>query len=341
MGLGEVDMEVGGREPAVPPPLFAAATIASGWRHRCRWRRPHTPCSAQRRRPSGALLISPLLSRINSSPAPSTRVTRLRPCIDIHDGQVKQVVGSTLTADGATVQQTNFETDVPASYFAGRYREDRLPGGHVIILGGERAASERAALEALAAFPHGLQFGGGVSADNAGRYLDAGASHVIVTSYVFHHGVVDIGRLERLRRVTGRERLVLDLSCRPHQVDDTIEYFVYTERWTRRTDVRLDAACLQRLAQYCSEFLVHAVDVEGKKCGVDETLVQRLADISPIPVTYAGGVRSVDDLEYVRQAGGGRVDVTVGSALDLFGGTLSYTEAVAWQRMVEHAKENV
>ncbi|KAK4535917.1 hypothetical protein CDCA_CDCA06G1942 [Cyanidium caldarium] len=340
MGLGKVGMEVGGREAAVPPPLFCPTTIAPGRRHRCRWRIPHTPCSARKRRLSGVLLTS-RLSRANFSPAPSTRVTRFRPCIDIHDGRVKQVVGSTLTADGAAVQQTNFETDVPASYFADRYREDRLPGGHVIILGGERAASERAALEALAAFPHGLQFGGGVSADNARHYLDAGASHVIVTSYVFHHGAVDIGRLEQLRRVTGRERLVLDLSCRPHQVDDTVEYFVYTERWTRRTDVRLDATSLQRLAEYCSEFLVHAVDVEGKKCGLDETLVQRLADISPIPVTYAGGVRSVGDLEYVRQAGGGRVDVTVGSALDLFGGTLPYTEAVAWQRLVERAKESV
>jgi phosphoribosylformimino-5-aminoimidazole carboxamide ribotide isomerase len=269
-------------------------------------------------------------------PPPPRRAVCFRPCIDIHRGKVKQIVGSTLAdlepADGSAAAaplRTNFESARPSSDFAEMYRADGLPGGHVIMLGAD-AASAAAARAALAAWPGGLQLGGGVTAANAGAWLDAGASHVIVTSAVFREGRLDAGRLAELVAAVGRARLVLDLSCRRRAADG--RYVVVTDRWQRWSDLEVDAASLAALGASCDELLVHGVDVEGKQLGIDDALVALLGAHAPVPVTYAGGARSLADLERVAAAGGGRVDVTVGSALDFFGGALPYADVVAWHR---------
>ncbi|CAI5967418.1 unnamed protein product [Closterium sp. NIES-64] len=265
---------------------------------------------------------------------------KFRPCIDIHKGKVKQIVGSTLRdlpsqGSSATASSssssfepvTNFESDRSAAEYASMYAADSLPGGHVIMLGAD-PASQEAALGALNAFPGGLHVGGGITPENAEMYLDAGASHVIVTSYVFRDGKVDEERLRRMVNAVAPERLVLDLSCRKKGE----HYYVVTDRWQRFTSLVVDGETLARLADCCDEFLVHGVDVEGMKLGIDEELVSLLGKYSPIPVTYAGGVRSLEDLEIVKAAGRGAVDVTVGSALDIFGGELPYREVVEWHR---------
>lgn len=248
-----------------------------------------------------------------------------RPCIDLHEGRVKQIVGGSLSDLGEGLR-TNFISDRPADWFADLYRRDGLRGGHVILLGPGNDAAARAA---LAAYPGGLQLGGGVNDENARAWLEAGASHVIVTSWVFRGGQVDQQRLEQLVREVGRERLVLDLSCRLREG----EYVVVTDRWQKFTTRMLSRATLEELGRSCAEFLIHAVDVEGLCQGIDEALVARLADWSPLPVTYAGGARSLADLETVTRLGRGRVDLTIGSALDLFGGTgVRYADCVAFNR---------
>ena len=248
---------------------------------------------------------------------------RFRPCIDLHDGRVKQIVGSTLSDSQATLH-TNFSSDLPPAHFATLYRRDNLRGGHIIMLGG---GNEEAAREALAALPGGMQVGGGITADNAVFWLDQGASHLIVTSHVFHDGQLDRQRLERLTRLVGKDRLVLDLSCRWRHDG----YYVVTDRWQRFTELRINPAVLDELSASCDEFLVHAVDVEGKCMGIDARLLDLLATSVPIPTTYAGGVATMADLERIRVSGRGRIDVTVGSALDIFGGTgLRYQDVVAY-----------
>ncbi len=247
-----------------------------------------------------------------------------RPCIDLHEGKVKQIVGGTLEAPGEL--RTNFVSNRPAAWFADLYRRDELQGGHVIMLG---PGNEAPARQALAAFPGGLQVGGGITADNAGAWLDAGASHVIVTSWIFRDGQLDFDRLTRLSQQVGKKRLVLDLSCRKR--DGT--YWVVTDRWQKFTGLSVTTATLGQLANYCAEFLVHAVDVEGLCLGVDLELVAQLAGGSPLPATYAGGARSLDDLIAVTATGRGRVDLTIGSALDIFGGHgVRYEDAVAFNR---------
>lgn len=248
---------------------------------------------------------------------------RFRPCIDLKDGQVVQIVGGSLSEDEATTQ-TNFQSERSSRSYAAQYREDGLTGGHVIALG---PGNQEAALAALGAYPGGLQYGGGVRPENASIFLDAGASHVIVTSYVFKGGEIDYNCLKSLVQQVGRERLVLDLSCRKRDG----EYWVVTDRWTRFTDFKVSEESLKSLAQYCDEFLVHGVDVEGKMSGVEEGLVKLLGESSPIPATYAGGVRSLEDLNLVNALGSGRVDLTIGSALDLFGGEVAYADVLAWQ----------
>jgi phosphoribosylformimino-5-aminoimidazole carboxamide ribotide isomerase len=248
-----------------------------------------------------------------------------RPCIDLREGKVTQIVGGTLTDSGAGVK-TNFVSEKPPGWFAELYRGDRLAGGHVIQLGGGNAGAAR---EALAAWPGGLQLGGGVTAENARAWLEAGAAQVIVTSWVFSGGRLDWERLRELVALVGRERLVLDLSCRKRGDD----YFVVTDRWQKFTDLTLSAATFATLAEHCAEFLVHAVDVEGLCRGVDGELVAKLADWSPLPTTYAGGAKSLDDLELVERLGRGRIDLTIGSALDIFGGTgVRYADCVAFNR---------
>jgi phosphoribosylformimino-5-aminoimidazole carboxamide ribotide isomerase len=249
-----------------------------------------------------------------------------RPCIDLRNGRVVQLVGGTLRDDGAGVH-TNYESVQPASWYADLYRDDGLTGGHVISLG---SGNEEAARSALAAWPGGLQYGGGVHLENAADWLDAGAAHVIVTSWLFQGDELDEARLAALTARVGRDRLVLDLSCR--RTPDGA-YRVMTDRWQTATRCFLNRQTLEHLARSCSEFLVHAVDVEGLCGGIDEELVVKLAEWSPLPVTYAGGARNLSDLERTDQLGRGRVDLTIGSALDLFGGTgVRYADAVAFNR---------
>lgn len=249
---------------------------------------------------------------------------RFRPCIDLRDGRVVQIVGGTLRDDRQNVV-TNFETEQSAAVFAQMYQADGLLGGHVIALG---PGNQEAALAALAAFPGGMQMGGGITPANAKLYLDAGASHVIVTSYVFRNGQVDIERLHELLAVVGKARLVLDLSCRKRGED----YWVVTDRWQQFTEVPIQQATLAHLAEYCAEFLVHGVDVEGRRIGIETALVQMLGAWSPIPVTYAGGAKALRDLDLVKTLGQGRVDLSIGSALDIFGGAVPYRDVVAWQK---------
>lgn len=248
-----------------------------------------------------------------------------RPCIDLHEGKVKQIVGGSLTNDPTTLR-TNFVSERSAAWYADLYRRDGLKGGHVIMLG---PGNELAAREALAAYPGGLQVGGGINPANASTYLDAGASHVIVTSWVFRDGNLDWDRLGALVSKIGKQRLVLDLSCR--RLQD--QYMVVIDRWQKFTELAIQRDTLVKLARCCDEFLVHAVDVEGLCRGVDLELVQRLAEWAPIPTTYAGGASSILDLQAVTRMGLGRIDLTIGSALDVFGGKgVKYSDAVAFNR---------
>lgn len=239
---------------------------------------------------------------------------------------MKDVPRDSLNSETSLV--TNFESAFPSSFYAELYKHSRLPGGHIIMLG-QDAESRRAAYLALLHYPGGMQVGGGVTLENAVQYLDAGASHVIVTSYVFRDGRLDENRLNKLVDLVGREHLVLDLSCR--KKGD--HYHVVTDRWQKFSDLQLSQGTLDRLAASCDEFLVHGVDVEGKQLGIDEDLVSLLGKWSPIPVTYAGGARTLADLERVKVAGDGGVDITVGSALDIFGGALPYQAVVDWHRL--------
>ena len=238
---------------------------------------------------------------------------RFRPCIDLHQGIVKQIVGGTLTDCGQSGLQTNFEARKPAEWFARLYRRDMLAGGHVIQLG---PGNEAAARSALQAWPGGLQIGGGVTIENAGNWLDAGAAAVIVTSWVFHDGLVDQARLKQLSQLVGPHRLVLDLSCRRR--DDA--YYIVTDRWQTFTRERIELALLDKLSHYCREYLIHAVDVEGRCQGIETPLVTMLGQWDGLPLTYAGGIHSMADILAIEQLGRGRIDFTVGSALDIFGG---------------------
>lgn len=253
---------------------------------------------------------------------------RFRPCIDLRDGRVVQIVGGSLRDDETTSPTTNFETDRSSADFARLYQADQLPGGHVISLS---PGNEEAALAALQAYPGGMQMGGGIDPKNAHGYLNAGASHVIVTSYVFRDGQLNQTRLNELVTAVGKERLVLDLSCRKRYD----AYYVVTNRWQRFTELTIEQETLEELANYCAEFLVHGVDVEGTRVGIEEPLVEMLGQWSPIPVTYAGGAKSLADLDRVKQLSEGRVDLTIGSALDIFGGDVAYQDVVAWQRQQE------
>jgi phosphoribosylformimino-5-aminoimidazole carboxamide ribotide isomerase len=254
---------------------------------------------------------------------------KFRPCIDLHQGRVKQIVGSTLSDAAQGSLTTNFASDQPASHYAAMYKQDGLFGGHVIMLG---PGNEAAATAALRAFPGGLQLGGGITAANAAHWLDQGASAVIVTSAVFKDGQVHEDRLKELVRVVGRERLVLDLSCR--KKGDA--YYIVTDRWQKFTQVTVSEQSLAYFADHCGEFLIHAVDVEGKCAGIEEELTALLGRVSPIPTTYAGGVKNLADLYRVKELGLNRLDATIGSALDIFGGTgVTYAEAVAFNRQEE------
>lgn len=250
---------------------------------------------------------------------------RFRPCIDIHNGKVKQIVGGSLRDEGDAAS-TNYTSKQDAAWYAKRYQKDGLKGGHIILLNSVDSPyyeeTKVQAMEALKAYPGGLQIGGGIHAENAKEYLEAGASHVIVTSYVFRDGKIRWENLEKLVAAAGRERVVLDLSCRK-KADG---YYIVTDRWQKYTDTRLSTDVLEQLSGYCAEFLVHGVDVEGKASGVELELVELLASWEGGPVTYAGGIGSMADLDEFRSVSGGRLDFTIGSALDLFGGTIAYED---------------
>lgn len=248
---------------------------------------------------------------------------RFRPCIDIHNGKVKQIVGGSLT-DRNDYAKENFVSEQTAAWYARLYQKDGLKGGHIILLNGADSPyyeeTKTQALEALQAYPGGLQAGGGMTPENAEVFLDAGASQVIVTSYVFRNGQINEKNLENMLHTVGREKLVLDLSCRKKEDD----YYIVTDRWQRFTDVVVTPQLLTELSGYCSEFLIHAVDVEGKASGIEKELARMLGSWEGIPITYAGGVGSMEDVETLRKLGRGRLDVTIGSALDLFGGCIPY-----------------
>ncbi|MCI7813808.1 MAG: phosphoribosylformimino-5-aminoimidazole carboxamide ribotide isomerase [Robinsoniella sp.] len=248
-----------------------------------------------------------------------------RPCIDIHNGKVKQIVGGSLK-DERDQAEENFVSDQSAADFAEFYKKDGLRGGHIILLNPASSpyyeATRAQAVSALGAWPKGMQIGGGIHDENAAFYLEAGASHVIVTSFVFQDGMIHYKNLEKLEKKVGREKMVLDLSCRRRDG----KYYIVTDRWQKFTKVSLSERVLDELSEYCAEFLIHAVDVEGKAQGIETELAQMLGEWGKIPITYAGGVGSFEDLEELKRAGKDRLDVTIGSALDLFGGNMAYRQ---------------
>lgn len=252
-----------------------------------------------------------------------------RPCIDIHNGKIKQIVGGSLKDEGNEAVE-NFVSAKDGAAFAAYYKERNLKGGHIILLnpaGSEYyEATKKQALLALREYPDGLQIGGGITPENAEYFLENGASHAIVTSYVFKDGRIHFENLEKLYRITGKERLVLDVSCRKRNG----EYYVVTDRWQKFTEEKVTPQLLDTLAEYADEFLVHAVDVEGKASGIEKDLVKLLGAWQGIPVTYAGGVSSLEDIRQLKELGKGRVNVTIGSALDLFGGNLALEQVLAY-----------
>lgn len=250
-------------------------------------------------------------------------MTQFRPCIDLHQGKVKQIVGGTLNDTGA---KENFTSSYQADYYAKLYQQHGLKGGHVIALG---SGNKEQAIKALQAYPNGLQFGGGITNENATEYLSAGASHLIVTSYLFENNEFSWDRLEQIKSEAGKERLVLDLSCRKTHNG----WFIATNRWQTTTSMQINKENLIELANHCSEFLIHAADVEGLQAGIDQELVTLLGQHSTIPTTYAGGARNIKDLEQVKQLSNSKVDLTIGSALDIFGGKgVTLAECIDWNR---------
>lgn len=241
-----------------------------------------------------------------------------RPCIDLHDGKVKQIVGETLN----TELVENFVSQHDSTYYAELFKRDGLRGGHVIMLGPN---NEEAAKRALSAYPGGLQVGGGIHAQNARQYVEAGASHVIVTSYIFKDGKLNWDNLKEIVEQVGKQRLVIDLSCKSRDG----RWYVVTNQWKQFSNFEVNAANIAELEQYCDELLVHAVDVEGKQSGIQQDLVRDLAEWTSIPTTYAGGARSLDDIELFRQLSGGKLGLTIGSALSIFGGALDYETVLA------------
>ncbi|SEW01464.1 phosphoribosylformimino-5-aminoimidazole carboxamide ribotide isomerase [[Clostridium] fimetarium] len=250
-----------------------------------------------------------------------------KPCIDIHNGKVKQIVGGSLLDTGNQAEE-NFVSQQDASFYAQLYKKNKVKGGHIILL--NPADSEyyesdwKQAQLALQSYPGGLQIGGGINADNAKAFLDMGASHVLVTSYVFKDGKINFDNLDAIVNAVGKDNLVLDLSCRKKDG----EYYIVTDRWQKFTEVKLTESTLDLLANYCDEFMIHAVDVEGKASGIDKELVTMLGNWSKIPITYAGGVGSFEDIELIKKLGQNKIDVTVGSALDLFGGNMKFEEVL-------------
>ena len=266
------------------------------------------------------------------------RIMKFRPCIDIHNGKVKQIVGGSLKDQGDQAAE-NFVSEQDAAFYAELYKKAGLKGGHVILLNGKDSpnyeATKAQALLALKRYPRGLQIGGGITADNAEDFLKAGASHVIVTSYVFRDGEFHRDNLKKLAERVGREHIVLDLSCRKKNGD----YYIVTDRWQNYTRVQLNVRTMEELADSCDEFLIHAVDVEGKASGIETNLAQMLGEWRKKPITYAGGVHTYEDLELLKRLGHGKINVTIGSALDLFGGNLNFDKVLELVKSEENGSE--
>lgn len=253
---------------------------------------------------------------------------KFRPCIDIHNGKVKQIVGSSLKDENDKAVE-NYVSEKDSSYYAQMYKRDGLAGGHIIRLNSAGSeyfeATKRAAVMALATYYKGMQIGGGINADNAKFFLENGASHVIVTSYVFRNGKIDYENLSNISNTVGKDNLVLDLSCR--KKDN--RYYIVTDRWRNFTEVYITDKVLDELAGYCDEFLIHAVDVEGKASGIEKGLAETIGGWKGIPVTYAGGISSLEDIRELEKYGNGKLDFTIGSALDIFGGKMAYNDIVS------------
>ena len=251
---------------------------------------------------------------------------KFRPCIDIHNGHVVHIVGSSLRDENDSAQN-NFVSEKDSAYYANLYKEHGLSGGHIIILNGKDSeyyeATKAEAVKALQTYKGGMQIGGGITDKNAEEYILAGASHIIVTSYVFSDGKICYNNLNRLNSAVGREHICLDVSCRMRNG----KYYVVTDRWQKFTDVVLDENLIVSLSEYCDELLVHAVDVEGRKAGINATIAGIL-EKSPIPVTYAGGISSLDDIAKIRSIGNNKIDFTIGTALNIFGGDLDLMEVI-------------
>ncbi|KIM52375.1 hypothetical protein SCLCIDRAFT_141260 [Scleroderma citrinum Foug A] len=262
---------------------------------------------------------------MNSCPQRSV----FRPCIDLHDGQVKQIVGGTLSDSNPDALKTNFVASQSPGDFARLYKRYDLQGGHIIKLG---PGNDDAAREALAAWPGGLQIGGGITLANAQQWLDAGASKVIVTSYLFPGGEFSLERLVALSAAVGKDRLVVDVSCRRRGA----KWLVAMNKWQDITDMEVCQESLDLLAQHCRQFLIHAADVEGLCQGIDEDLVKKLGEWVSIPTTYAGGAKHIDDLALVDKLSGGKVDLTYGSSLDIFGGVL-----VKFEELVQRSTSDI
>lgn len=249
-----------------------------------------------------------------------------RPCIDIHNGKVKQIVGASLKDKGDEAKE-NFVSDKASDYYAKLYKSYNIPGGHVILLNSADSpyydATKAEAVRALQAYPGGLMVGGGINDENAGDFLDKGASHVIVTSFVFKDGRINYENLDKLTKAVGKENIVLDLSCK----SDGTDYYVVTDRWQKMSRERFDEELFNNLSNYCDEFLVHAADVEGKSAGIDKNVLATLGKINHT-ITYAGGISSYADIYTIRHEGNERVNFTVGSRLDIFGGNLSIEEII-------------
>lgn len=254
---------------------------------------------------------------------------RFRPCIDIHNGKIKQIVGGSLLDQGDYATE-NFVSEKDGTYYGNLYKENHLDGGHIIMLNARDSkyyeADKEQAMKALKAFHGGLQIGGGITDENAKDFIKAGASHVIVTSYVFAEGKIHYDRLDALKEQVGREHLVLDLSCRKKDG----KYYITTDRWQKFTNEELTIELLNKLESWCDEYLIHGVDVEGKTQGIDEDLVKLLARYDGNKVTYAGGVKNFDDLKLLKDHGNDKIDVTIGSALDLFGGDMEFSKVLEY-----------
>lgn len=247
---------------------------------------------------------------------------KFRPCIDLHQGVVKQIIGSTLSDASEEKLITNFTSSKPVSWYAQQYKQDQLTGGHIIRLG---SGNDQAVMEALTAWPNGMQLGGGITDENAVYWLNAGASELIMTSFIFHNGQVHEEKLKKISNLIGKENLVLDLSCRKKEG----EYWIVTNRWQQFTTVKIDTVSLDYFSRFCCEFLVHAVDVEGKSGGIEDGLLKILGNWGEIPTTYAGGIHTMENIESIYRQGNGNIDFTVGSALDIFGGKeLQYRQLV-------------